>query len=85
MSLPKSKTVNVELYVGGISKAQNMKNLVKLSANESALGPSPNVLNMFREKLDLKKYPDGKSENLKGKKLGYKFKPSWLHRFSNDL
>ena len=56
MSLPKSKTVNVELYVGGISKAQNMKNLVKLSANESALGPSPDVLNMFRDKLDLKKY-----------------------------
>ena len=67
MSLPKSKTVNVELYVGGISKAQNMKNLVKLSANESALGPSPDVLNMFRDKLDLKKYPDGKSENLKSK------------------
>ena len=42
-----------------------MKNPVKLSANESALGPSPNVLNIFKEKLDLKKYPDGNSENLK--------------------
>ena len=65
MSLPKSKTVNVELYVGGIAKIQDMKNPVKLSANESALGPSPNVLNIFKEKLDLKKYPDGNSENLK--------------------
>ena len=65
MSLPKSKTVNVELYVGGIAKTQDMKNPVKLSANESALGPSPNVLNIFKEKLDLKKYPDGNSENLK--------------------
>ena len=38
MSLPKSKNVNVELYVGGISKIQNIKNPLKLSANESALG-----------------------------------------------
>ena len=44
MSLPKSKNVNVELYVGGISKIQNIKNPLKLSANESALGPSPNVI-----------------------------------------
>tara|TARA_A100001037_G_scaffold291380_1_gene305415 strand:+ start:197 stop:1270 length:1074 start_codon:yes stop_codon:yes gene_type:complete len=66
MSLPKSKTVNVELYVGGMSKIQNIKNPLKLSANESALGPSPNVINIFKEKLDLKKYPDGNSENLRG-------------------
>ena len=66
MSLPKSKNVNVELYVGGISKIQNIKNPLKLSANESALGPSPNVINIFKEKLDLKKYPDGNSENLRG-------------------
>ena len=65
MSLPKSKNVNVELYVGGISKIQNIKNPLKLSANESALGPSPNVISIFNEKLDLKKYPDGNSENLK--------------------
>ena len=65
MSLPKSKNVNVELYVGGISKIQNIKNPLKLSANESALGPSPNVISIFKEKLDLKKYPDGNSENLK--------------------
>ncbi len=65
MSLPKSKTVNVELYVGGLSKIQNIKNPLKLSANESALGPSPNVLDIFKKKLDLKKYPDGNSETLK--------------------
>ena len=65
MSLPKSKTVNVELYVGGLSRIQNIKSPLKLSANESALGPSPKVLNIFKDKLDLKKYPDGNSENLK--------------------
>ena len=65
MSLPKSKIVNVELYVGGMSKNQNIKNPLKLSANESALGPSPNVLNIFKQKLDIKKYPDGNSEKLK--------------------
>ena len=65
MSLPKSKIVNVELYVGGMSKTQSIKNPLKLSANESALGPSPNVLNIFKQKLDIKKYPDGNSEKLK--------------------
>ncbi len=65
MSLPKSKIVNVETYVGGVSKIQNIKNPLKLSANESALGPSPNVLRLFKEQLDLKNYPDGNSENLK--------------------
>ena len=48
MTLPKPKTVNVDLYIGGLSNIQNVSNPVKLSANESALGPSPKVLEILR-------------------------------------
>ena len=65
MTLPKPKTVNVDLYIGGLSNIQNVSNPVKLSANESALGPSPKVLEVFKSGFNLKKYPDGKSSKLK--------------------
>ena len=65
MTLPKPKTVNVDLYIGGLSNIQNVSNPVKLSANESALGPSPKVLEIFKSGFNLKKYPDGKSIKLK--------------------
>jgi len=65
MTLPKPKTVNVDLYIGGLSNIQNVSNPVKLSANESALGPSPKVLEIFKSDFNLKKYPDGKSSKLK--------------------
>lgn len=65
MTLPKPKTVNVDLYIGGLSNIQNVSNPVKLSANESALGPSPKVLEIFKSGFNLKKYPDGKSSKLK--------------------
>ena len=50
MTLPKPKTVDVDLYVGGLSNIQNVSNPIKLSANESALGPSPKVLEIFKER-----------------------------------
>ena len=65
MTLPKPKTVNIDLYIGGLSNIQNVSNPVKLSANESALGPSPKVLEIFKSGFNLKKYPDGKSSKLK--------------------
>lgn len=65
MTLPKPKTVNVDLYVGGLSNIQNVSNPIKLSANESALGPSPKVLEIFKEGSNLKRYPDGSSKMLK--------------------
>ena len=64
MTLPKPKTVNVDLYIGGLSNIK-MFQPVKLSANESALGPSPKVLEIFKSGFNLKKYPDGKSSKLK--------------------
>jgi len=65
MTLPKPKTVDVDLYVGGLSNIQNVSNPIKLSANESALGPSPKVLEIFKDNFDLKRYPDGSSKMLK--------------------
>ena len=65
MTLPRPKKVNCNLYVGGLSKIQNVKDPIKLSANESALGPSPKILDLFKKELNLKKYPDGESSKLK--------------------
>ncbi len=65
MTLPKPKKVNVDLYLNELPKIQNIQNLLKLSANESALGPSPKVLEIFKYNFELKKYPDGSSSNLK--------------------
>jgi len=39
MNLPKPIKFEVERYVGGLSQLKKIKNPIKLSANESALGP----------------------------------------------
>lgn len=65
MSLPKPKQVNIDLYEGGTSEFKNLRSPLKLSANESALGPSPSVMEIFNQNLNLKQYPDGNSKNLK--------------------
>ena len=41
MSLPKFKNIGFESYEPGQSKLSKIKNVIKLSANESALGMSP--------------------------------------------
>ena len=43
MSLLKFKKLRIETYRPGKSKLLRSKNIVKLSANESALGVSPKV------------------------------------------
>ena len=65
MSAPKPKLPNIDLYTAGLSKIRQVKDPIKLSANESALGPSPKVLDIFKSNVDLKKYPDGSNETLK--------------------
>ena len=45
----KYRKINIETYRPGKSKLGKIKNLIKLSANESALGASPRV-----KKLKLK-------------------------------
>jgi len=66
MNTPKFKKFNIEAYKPGRSKVKKLKKIIKLSANESALGMSPKVKKLITNKnLTLDKYPDGKSEILK--------------------
>ncbi len=67
MITPKFKKFNIEAYKPGKSKVKKLKKVIKLSANESALGMSPKVRKIINGKknLNLDKYPDGKSKELK--------------------
>ena len=47
MNLPKAKKIDIQKYEGGLSKLANITDAIKLSANESALGPSPKVVKTF--------------------------------------
>ena len=66
MNTPKFKKFNIEAYKPGKSKVKKLKKVIKLSANESALGMSPKAKKLISNKhLSLDKYPDGRSEILK--------------------
>ena len=65
MTTPTFKKIKLEAYKPGKSFLNKKKNIIKLSANESALGMSKNaskVLKKFRG--DISKYPDGKFKEL---------------------
>ena len=65
MTLPKFKNIGFETYKPGQSKLFRIKNIIKLSANESALGTSPKVKKEVNRNINLSKYPDSKSKNLR--------------------
>ena len=65
MILPKFKKINVQSYKPGKSRLSRIKRIVKLSANESALGVSPKVKKEINNKINFSKYPDNKSKNLR--------------------
>ncbi len=66
MNTPKFKHFNIEAYKPGKSKIKKLKTVIKLSANESALGISPKAKKIISNKnMLLSKYPDGKSKILK--------------------
>jgi len=61
----KFKNFNNLKYVGGLSQIKNIKDPIKLSANESALGPSKKAINAFiKSSKQLYRYPDGNSDIL---------------------
>ena len=65
MITPNFKKFNIEAYKPGKSKVKRLKRVIKLSANESALGMSPKAKKIIlNKKLNLDKYPDGKSQSL---------------------
>ena len=76
MSLPKFQNMDFESYKPGKSKLFRIKNIIKLSANESALGTSPKVKKEINRRINLSKYPDSQSINLRtsiSKKFNCKF------------
>ena len=66
MKIPKFRTIKIDAYKPGKATMGKIKNIIKLSANESALGISPIAKKVLSNKnLNLSKYPDSKSKNLR--------------------
>jgi histidinol-phosphate aminotransferase len=66
MTVPQFKKFRIEAYKPGKSNIGKFKNIIKLSANESALGVSPRVKKILNnKKLILSKYPDSKAQVLR--------------------
>ena len=65
MIVPKFRQINVQSYKPGKSRLSRIKKIVKLSANESALGVSPKVKKEINNKINFSKYPDNISKNLR--------------------
>ena len=73
MIVPKFKTFRIEAYKPGKSNIGKIENVVKLSANESALGVSSKIKKVLTNKnLILSKYPDSKAKILR-KEISKKF------------
>ena len=59
MKLPKPRKIITEKYVAGLSLFKSKKSSVKLSANESALGPSPKAVKAYNSVANsFFRYPD---------------------------
>ena len=74
MTTIKFKKFDIEAYKPGKSSIRKLKKIIKLSANESALGVSARVKKIISKKnLNFFRYPDGKSKELRNeisKKFG---------------
>ena len=74
MKLPKAKSLNAEKYVAGLSLFKQKFAKIKLSANESALGPSPKAVKEYvKVSKNFKRYPDSDGTFLR-KVIARKFK-----------
>ena len=68
------KKLNIEAYKPGKSSIKKLKRIIKLSANESALGVSSKVKKVISNKnINFFRYPDGKSKELRTQ-ISKKFK-----------
>ena len=69
----KFKKINIDAYEPGKSYVKKFSKVIKLSANESALGISPKVKKIIRyQNFSFFRYPDGKSQKLR-KQIAKKF------------
>ena len=74
MTTIRFKKFDIEAYKPGKSSIKKKKNIIKLSANESALGISARVKKVVSNKnLNFFRYPDGKSKLLRSQ-ISKKFK-----------
>ena len=74
MKLPKANIINAEKYIAGSSIFEKKVVRVKLSANESALGPSPKAIKEYiKVSKHFKRYPDNSGILLR-KKIAKKFR-----------
>lgn len=63
---PRSGILEIQAYVGGKAAAAGSARTIKLSANESALGPSPKAIEAIEASLgDAHRYPDGGADRLR--------------------
>lgn len=63
---PRPGVLDIELYVPGESSLPGGVRPIKLSSNETPLGPSPRAIDAFRETADqLERYPDGSATVLR--------------------
>ncbi|MDJ0951054.1 MAG: histidinol-phosphate transaminase, partial [Alphaproteobacteria bacterium] len=63
---PRPGVMGIDPYVGGRSELPGIDRVIKLSSNESPLGPSPRAVEAYREEEDhLAEYPDGGAEALR--------------------
>ena len=66
MRLPKPKKILVPRYVAGMSLFKRKMVKIKLSANESALGPSPKAIKEYNKvSRNFKRYPDTDGTSLR--------------------
>jgi histidinol-phosphate aminotransferase len=74
MKLPKAKNIKAEKYIAGLSLFKQKFAKIKLSANESALGPSPKAVKEYiKVSKNFKRYPDSDGTFLR-KTIALKFK-----------
>ena len=60
------RKINIQAYKPGRSVLKKRKNVIKLSANESALGVSPKVLKLLKSRnYKVFKYPDSSAKDLR--------------------
>lgn len=63
---PRAGLMDIPLYEGGKSSLSGHDRVIKLSSNESALGPSPNAITAYADvAANLVRYPDGGAGALK--------------------
>lgn len=63
---PRAGLMDIPLYEGGKSSLSGHDRVIKLSSNESALGPSPAAITAYGETTSgLVRYPDGQATDLK--------------------